>query len=359
MIARRRVNPQATWFLFFVLAQPPGAGAQTLPHQETSEGQRKKMVERGLEYLFSVQKEGAVGESRKKAVSALFLLANLSSGVLPSHPAQGQKLKEAYEWIIQNSSPAFFGGSEEPHEDHALCALAFAELVGTSPSEPENQKLYERARTALAFSLQIQDKGSGGEHFGGWRPNDRTRENSRVLTAWFLMQLRASEWIGMDVPKSSLSRAVEFVKAGQKFPQAAKPGEKGGFSYGPQGLDVLHPTAAGAAVLAFFEPDEERLLAARDWMARQRPPWYGPHFYESHFFAARSLYRCRRLDNGQVFNAYFSRIVQILEEQQLSDGAFPFPPGEGGPIVAMGKAYSTAMAILILNVDRGFLPIDQ
>lgn len=317
------------------------------------------MVDRGLKYLLGLQKEGSVGESRQKAVSSLFVLACLSSGLLPSHPEHGKNVLAAYDWIIQSSTPSFFGGSEEPHEDHAMAGLMLSQLVGTCAGEVENQKVYEKARAALAFSLQIQDKGAGGEHFGGWRPNDRTRENHRVLTAWFLLQLRGCELLGMDVSKSAFARAIDFVRAGQKFPQAASPVEKGGFSYGPEGLAVLHPTAAGVLALALFEPEDERVSAARDWLVRHRLHWYGPHFYESHFFAVRGLYRCRHIDEAQSFHSYFERLAQFLQEEQQPDGSFPLPPGEGGPILAMGRGYSTAMAILILNVDRGFLPIDQ
>ena len=49
----------------------------------------RAMVDRGLQYLLSIQKEGAVGEQRPKAVTSLFVLACLSSGVTPSHPQYG------------------------------------------------------------------------------------------------------------------------------------------------------------------------------------------------------------------------------------------------------------------------------
>jgi len=317
------------------------------------------MVERGLQFLFNVQKHGALGESRQKAVSSLFVLSCLSSGVLPSHPDHGKAIDAAADWIVQNSSAAFFGGAEQPNEDHALAALMFAELIGTSSDERENRKYCEKAHRALESCLQLQDKGVGGKYFGGWRPNDRTKVNSRMLTAWFLLQLRSASLRGMTVRKSAVARAVEFVKASQKLGKVEKADELGGFSIDADGLPVLSATAAGMAVMALFEPGAKGLAAARDWLSRHPPQWYGPNFYESNFFAVRALYRARRLDNGEAYRRYFDRLVGILKERQKPDGSFPFPPGHGGPILAMGKAYSTAMAILILNVDRGLLPVDQ
>ncbi|MDA0839525.1 MAG: hypothetical protein O2857_17290, partial [Planctomycetota bacterium] len=105
--------------------------------------------------------------------------------------------------------------------------------------------------------------------------------------------------------------------------------------------------------------DPEKLAAVSAWLKRNPPRWYGPDFFNTGVFASRSLWRTQHLDGGDTFNQYFSKLTRLLRERQQSNGSFPFPPGHGGPIVAMGPAYSTAMAILILNVDRGFLPIDQ
>jgi hypothetical protein len=113
------------------------------------------------------------------------------------------------------------------------------------------------------------------------------------------------------------------------------------------------------AATVLFDPDRSRLDLARGWLARHPPNWYGPHFYATHYFAVRALYRDRDADGGKVFDAYFQRVARLLRERQQADGSFPYPPGEGAPVEAMGPGYSTAMAILILNADRGFLPVDQ
>ena len=350
----KRASLAALCIAAATLAANPAQGAVE-DHPST----RRQMVERGLQYLFSIHKEGVVGDSRPKSVSCLFVLAALSSGILPSDPEYGPNVQTTCDEILADSSPGFFGGLEQPNADHALAGLMLAELVGTSHSADENHKLYEKAAAALKTSLQIQDKGVGSDYFGGWRPNDRTRVNDRILTAWFLLQLRSAELRGMTVPSTAASRAVAFVQASQHLAKAQKPGETGGFSIDARGLPVRSATAAGAAVLALFNPDPQRLRAARDWLGRHAPRWYGPNFYESHFFAVRGLYRSRNLDGPSVFEKYFARLAHMLKERQEPDGSFPFPPGEGTPILVMSKGYSTAMAILILNIDRGFLPMDQ
>lgn len=321
--------------------------------------QRREMVDRGLQYLVSIQKDGAVGDDRQKAVTALHILACLSSGVQASHPAYGKSVQAAYEWVLANSAKSFLGGAEEPHADHVLVLMALSELVGTAPAARTNLVMYEKVRTAMQYSLEIQDEGADPKYTGGWKPDDRTRVNDRMLTTWFLWQLYADQLLNEKVSKSSIERAVEFVEASQKDAAAEKEDERGGFSIGAAGLPVRSATAAGMAVMALHDPDKAKLDLARGWFVRHPPNWYGPNFYVTHFFAVRALYRSRDLDGGKAYNDYFRRVVRLLRERQQPDGSFPFPPGEGGPIVGMGPGYSTALGILILNVDRGFLPLDQ
>jgi len=180
-----------------------------------------------------------------------------------------------------------------------------------------------------------------------------------MLTAWFLLQMHAGLLLNEEAPESSVERAVEFIAASQKGADAEKEDERGGFSVGAAGLPVRSMTAAGMAMLALYDPGRGRLEMSRAWLLRHPPNWYGPHFYPTHFFAVRALHRTRAMDEGKAFNEYFGRVARMLRERQSADGSFPFPPGEGGPTVAMGTGYSTAMAVLILNIDRGFLPVDQ
>ncbi len=335
-----------------LLAGPVFAG-------DALQAQRRDMVDRGLKFLVSIQKEGAVGDDRPQAVTALFILACLSSGAQPGDADYGPAMQAAYTWILKNGDQAFLGGDKEPNADHALAALALSEATGMAPNEPENLKLYSKAKAALQYSLEIQDQGVDPKFGGGWRPDDQTRVNDRVLTAWFLCELRSSQLRFENVSQGNFDRATDFLAASQKGSDEPKEDERGGFSLGAAGLAVRSASAAGEYALALADADPARIELGRTWLARHPPTWYGPNFYPTHFFAVRGLFRTRHTDGGKAFDAYFARVVRLLRERQEPDGRFPFPPGHGGPIVAMGPGYSTAMGILILNVDRGYLPLDQ
>jgi hypothetical protein len=320
---------------------------------------RRGMVDRAQNYLASIHKQGTVGDSRQKMVTALAVLAGLSSGRLPDADPNAE-IRLAWDAVARSSSTDFFGGPEEPNADHAVATLMWIESVGCGRDIQENLELEKRARLAMEYALRIQDKGVGAEYYGGWRRNDQTRVNDRLLTVWYLLACHSAELRGIAIPNTNTSRALEFVAASQKLRQTEDPDEMGGFSVDAFGLSVRSTTAGGLFAIALFDAGhQEAISAARDWLVRHPPRWHGPNFYETNFFAVRGLHRTRHLDDGQAFQKYFARLVQILQERQDPDGSFPFPPGHGGPTVAMGRGYSTALAILILNVDRGIIPMDK
>ena len=321
---------------------------------------RRDMVERGLKYMLGIQKDGALGDSRPKAVTALFLLACLSSGHQLDDPVYGSAMQAAADWLLKNSPQSFLGGTDEPNEDHALAAIACLELAGTGHNSNRNLALYKKARAALEYSLQAQDKSADAAYGGGWRTDEKTRSDERVLSTWFLLELRGAQLRDESVPKSTIERAKEYIGASQKTAPDAKPDEKGGFSVDAAGLPVRNVTGAGLFTFTLFgdERDADKVRLAKAWLQAHPPRWHGPHFYPAQFFAVRGLQHTQTAAADDPFGPYFKKLVRILHERQDADGSFPFPPGHGQPVLAMGPGYSTALAILILNVDRGFLPLD-
>jgi hypothetical protein len=360
-----KIAPISTVLAVILLLLPAvvlgGAEVAAAPSARTRDQEaRREMVARGLRYLAGTQKDGALGESRPKAVTALFLLAALSSGHQLDDAELGSAMRAAADWMRSSSPQSFLGGTEEPNEDHALAAIACLELAGTDSDRERNLALYKKARAALAYSLQAQDKATQSAYAGGWRPDDKTRANDRVLSSWFLLELLGARLRDEAVPRSSIERASEYIGASQKTAAESKPEDLGGFSVDAAGLTVRDVTGAGCFVLAAFgdERDQARLALAKGWLRTHPPRWQGPHFYPAQFFAVRALYRSRSTAADDPFAPYLQKLVRILRERQDADGSFPFPPGHAQPVLAMGRAYSTALAILILNVDRGYLPLD-
>jgi len=327
---------------------------------------RERFIDAALEFLLSEQNpEGSFGRSQKNLQTALVVLAHLSAGITPADEEYGPGLVKAYRWLFsRGGEDGFLGDSEHPHESHAVVGLMLASLIGMGNDPEENLRIAQQANQTLAYSLRIQNKAVGADYFGGWTPNPRVKVNDRMVTAWQLLFLRAMSYAGRKIPKRSISRATEFILGSQKDPdESEKKFDKadiGGFSYDAAGLPVVSVTSAGLTVMTLFDLSERRRALAADWLKEHPPLWYGPNFYQTHFFGARgTLHPARKTRNPKVFDRYFRRLLQILKDHQNPDGSFQIPPGNAENTKVMGKTYATATALLILNADRELLPIDM
>ena len=369
-----RIAPQRTAARYalpalLLLALLPPAPAESIRFEVRSREALKtrgQIIEAGLRYLQEAQNsDGSFGRTQKSLQTSLAVLAQLSIGITPSDPDQGPGLTKACEWLFTHSGDdGFMGESENPHESHAVAGLMTASLLGMGLSPETNLKIAQRADRAMRYSTRIQNRAIGADYFGGWTPNPRLKVNDRMVTAWQLLFLRAMSYAGRKIPKRSISRATDFVLGSQKDPENSKKKfekeDLGGFSYDAAGLPVVSVTSAGLTVMTLFDLSERRRNLAAQWLKEHPPLWYGPNFYQTHFFGARgTLHHARMSGNPKLFDRYFCRLFQLLKDHQNPDGSFQIPPGNAENTKVMGKTYATAMALLILNADRELLPIDM
>ena len=321
---------------------------------------RVAVIEAGLKFLARSQNpDGSFGTAQPHLQTGLATLAFLSSGRMaePAVPA-------AAAWLLQYSGEDGFLGDEEfPMESHAVCALALSELRGMVSDPKLAARVAARAVRAMDYALAAQDKAIGAEFYGGWKADPKTKVNDRRVTAWFLLLLRSASLRGAEVPRGALSRALLFMEGSQKVPEAGKTFDKadvGGFSYDATGLPVVSITGAGLATMSGFDRDIKRRDLALQWLRENRPIWYGPNFYYTHFFTSRALAREARrgTEAGKQLDQYAQALWEMLRDHQNADGSFQLPPANAENTRRMGGTYATAMAVLILNAQRQLMPID-
>ena len=317
-------------------------------------------VDSGLAFLARSQlPDGSVGTVQPHLQTGLTILAFLSSGRTPDGDA-GSPIPPACRWLLEFSGEdGFLGDAEFPMESHAVCALALGELRGML-REP---KLPDRASRALNYALAAQDKAVGADFYGGWKADPKDKLCDRRVTAWHLLVLHGAALRGAKIPASALSRALMFMEGSQRVPATGRTIEKtdlGGFSYDATGLPIVSITGAGLAVMSLYGRDLERRDLALAWLRNNRPLWYGPNFYTTHFFTGRALaWEARRTAEARSQHAAYARAIwDMLRDHQNPDGSFQIPPGNAENTKRMGATYATAMAVLVLNVHRQLLPLD-
>lgn len=323
-----------------------------------------RSVSEAIEALRKSQSaEGSWGTVQPRYQTSLAILAFLSAGQTPDIDPQSP-LPKAAKWLIDHSTDdGFMGDTAFPMESHAAAGLAMSELVGQVSDAALAAQVANRADRALQFTLTNQDKAVGAEFFGGWKADPKLRVNDRTVTAWCLLQIRSMELRGAKIPPSAITRAMAYLEGSQKDPADGKSYDKadlGGFSYDAAGLPVGTVTGAGLAMMSLYSRSESRRDLAVTWINENRPLWYGPNFYFTHFFAGRGLeHEARRSTAaGAAAERYFASLWELLHEHQNPDGSFTVPPGNAENTQQMGAPYATAMAILVLSAPRGLLPVD-
>ena len=323
-----------------------------------------RCVDQAIDSLRKSQSsEGSWGTVQPRYQTALAILAFLAAGQTPDADPQSP-LPKAAKWLIDHSTDdGFMGDTAFSMESHAAAGLAMSELVGQIADPALAAQVAIRADRALQFTLTNQDKAVGAEFFGGWKADSKLRANDRTVTAWCLLQIRSMELRGAKIPPSGITRALAYLEGSQKDPADGKSYDKadlGGFSYDAAGLPVGTVTGAGLAMMSLYSRSESRRDLAVAWVKDNRPLWYGPNFYYTHFFAGRGLeHEARRSAAASVVaERYFTSLWELLHEHQSPDGSFTVPPGNAENTQQMGAPYATAMAVLVLSAPRGLLPVD-
>jgi tetratricopeptide (TPR) repeat protein len=220
----------------------------------------------------------------------------------------------------------------------------------------------DAAMSALLASI------AGNQHVnGGWPyvflPGDPSGENfdpsASFLTAGVVTVLLDARDCGVDVPEEVLDRALDFLdglrqedgsyrymrdlpnaRVGDDFPEAA--------GRGPACAFALH--RGGRADLARIRPAlaaflEHRPAFRKEWhkaLCHTAPEGFGSHYlFFDYLFAARAA---RVLPKSERERARLAILEDVLGER-FADGSFEDIP-------LLGRAYGTAMALMILRELR-------
>jgi hypothetical protein len=158
-----------------------------------------------------------------------------------------------------------------------------------------------------------------------------------------VMALRSAREAGLSVPKTTIDRAITYVRQCQNT--------DGGFKYMlSSGGSAFPRSAAGVAALYYAGIyQDDALQKGLDYvmMFRHQMNNYAVgHFYYGHYYAVQAMY----LAGGQYWKQWFPGIRRELLLRQDAEGKWAD---------AHGESYGTAMALIILQMPQRYLPIFQ
>lgn len=326
---------------FFILpawAQDQHPTASALEIEFTQ--RQREAIDKGLEWLAAEQADdGSYGDlshyGPHVGLTGLSGLAFLSEGSTPGRGRYGKQVERCIDFILKHGSESGLYAAESSHGpmyDHGFATLFIAEVYGMSP-RPE---LRESLRKAIRLIVTTQNDE------GGWRYQPVRNDADISVTICQIMALRAARNAGIYVPKTTIDKAIDYVKKSQNL--------DGGFRYMlGQGGSAFARSAAGVAALQYAGIyTGEEIERGLEYLKRFIPPkdqTVGHYFY-GHYYAAQAMF----LAGDAYWAEWFPAIRDELLERQAPEG---FWRGQAG------NEYGTAMALIILQMPNRLLPIFQ
>jgi prenyltransferase beta subunit len=300
----------------------------------------------GLAWLAAAQKaDGSYGRtggySSHAGFTALAGLAFLSNGSVPGRGKYCKNVERCLNYLLAHTgrSGLIVGGGVEtgPMYGHGFATLFLAEVYGQSPRDDVREKL-TRAVNLIVATQNDQ---------GGWRYQPIKMDADLSVTICQIMALRAARNNGIKVPKSTIDKAIDYVKKSQNA--------DGGFSYVLGfGQDSAFPRSA-AGVCSLFNcgiyagPEIDRglkyIMKFKPGRKQAAQEFVGHYFY-GNYYAAQATF----IAGGDYWRQWWPAISGELLAKQTRDGSWA---GEAG------AEYATAMACIILQIPNRYLPILQ
>ncbi len=300
----------------------------------------------GLRYLATQQSpDGSFGGGRfgpNVAVTSLACLAFMADGHLPGRGEYGDIVLKGLEFILDNTAENGLIAAEPangPMYGHGFATLFLGEVYGAVGSDPV---LDDRVYEALDRAVRLIERTQNQE--GGWRYNPVPFDADVSVTICQIMALRSARNAGLEVDKQVIDAAIKYVRECQN--------PDGGFRYQRDGGQSGWPrSAAGLASLYYAGIYEDRAIdrglqylsmtAVPGREASRSHVWYG------HYYAVQAMF----LSGGKNWSQWWPLIAGQLLEIQEPNGRWEDR--------SVGPAYGTAMALLIIQMPKRYLPIFQ
>jgi len=316
---------------FAASARPPGGEDLVTPRIRAA-------VDSGLSYLAKIQREdGSFGQSGRAASTACAALAGLafmSDGSQPGRGPYGENVERALAYVLGSRQPSGLLEYGLPHHamySHAFSTLFLAEAWGTGGG---GEDVKGALKSAVELIVRTQSRR------GGWRYQPKVADADISVTVCQIVALRAAANAGIAVPRETVDRALGYLL------ECSLPG--GGFAYQAGGSEPALARTGGAlaSLLLAGREDAPQVGGAVEFLEANRET-DERFFYYGHYYAAQGMH----LLGGEAWPAWYRWIAAELLRRRDENGSWYGRAEE--------RVQSTAMAVMVLTIPNGYLPIYQ
>lgn len=321
-------------------AQPPLARhGEIVPHDV------REMYDRGLQYLANAQTESGswTGGETGPGTTGLGLMVFLASGEDPNFGLYRSHVRRALRDIIssQSGTTGYLGNSMY---HHGFGMLALAEAYGAVDDRDLWPAGHTGERRSIGAALELAVRGAitsqKKNSLGAWRYSPDSTDADTSVSGAVLVGLLAARNAGIEVPDTSIDKAISFYKSmTSNSGQVAYAGGMGGFDESLARISIATLVYAVAR-----RKDLPQYKAALQYLTQrlEQPPNQWPEY--ARYYQAQALFQ----GDIEAWEKWNKLLIRQLKASQQSDGSFT---GQFGP------AISTSMALLALALNYRFLPI--
>jgi hypothetical protein len=333
----------------------------------------QKSISKGLDWLAKAQlRDGhweAAGGAYPVAMTALSGIAFLMEGSTLRTGKYAENVRRTTDWLMSVSqrngviSPLNNMGRGYMH-DHGYALLFLACVYGEEDDVNTRRKLEGILTRAVDFTGKAQSS-RGGWTYTSCAEGGDGDEGSVTVTQ--LQALRAAKNAGIVVPKSIMDKAMKYLEnsttpdGGVVYSLGMGRAQGGG-----------RPALTAAAIACGFSAGQYDSALVKKWFqfCKTNIPIasatrFGHDEYTNYYYA-QAMYMLG--DNGYAkmfpqsreserltWSKYRKAMFDSLTKQQSSDGSWS-GSGSWGHI---GPVYASSMALTIMQLDKGTLPIFQ
>lgn len=310
-----------------------------------------RAVVRALEYLAAQQKPSGgwvvdAFQGETTSATSLAVMSFLAAGHVPDEGPYAPVIRRGIQYVIDQQRADGLLVSRHGHGPmycHGISTLMLGEVCGML-AEPQATACRKALEKAVKLLIASQEVKKDFRNAGGWRYGATSGDSDLSVTGWQLLALRAAKNIGCDVPAENIDDAVSYVR---------RCGQGGGFAYQPGAGATVVLTGTGLTALQVCgaETPEEKQSGLAYLKARSlqpQDPWY---FYGIYYCSVGGY----KLGDAS-WKELQPQIFEPLLAHQQPDGHWN---ADNGNEKQFGTIYPTAMAVLALTVEYGYLPIYQ
>lgn len=306
-------------------------------------------INKGLKWVGETQ--SSLGHwtagSYPTAMTALAATALVCSGSTATQGPYAKNIRRAIDYLTTKVRENGLIG--DPFADnrytygHGFSMLFLSQILGEEEDEDRRRELIEILTKAVEFSSKAQTP-SGGWGYVSAKDGNNFDEGSTTITQ--VQGLRGCRNAGIPVPAEVIENAKNYIYQCKNA--------DGGISYSSRNRGSSRPAITAAALAALYNAGDYDSQHVPQMLEYAKKTLHNinnsiqsfGHWHYTYLYYSQVVYR----QGDQEWSPFRDRLYEKIVSEQDTDGKWT---GNIGPI------YVTSCNLIMLQLDRGLLPIYQ